>query len=245
MKDYYKILQVASDASPEVIQMAYKALAKKYHPDLNPGQEEAMQEKMKDLNEAYEILSDKDKRWQYNQSFYQNEELSHYSESEPPRNSWTESSYRAQAETASQGSETTSGKGCARTGCGCLTVFIVIFILMGVVGSFSLTKENKSASASEVSTAASMNDQSESRTEETMPISNETKASSEIQNGPTYNSVDPPDSTDSRQEILVEATGSNAMLTLWTYRDGQWVEDMSTTAAIGSDGLTTNKKATT
>lgn len=48
-------------------------------------------------------------------------------------------------------------------------------------------------------------------------------------------------STDSRQEILVEATGSNAMLTLWTYRDGQWVEDMSTTAAIGSDGLTTNK----
>lgn len=97
MKDYYKILQVASDASPEVIQMAYKALAKKYHPDLNPGQEEAMQEKMKDLNEAYEILSDKDKRWQYNQSFYQNEESSHYSESEPQRNSWTESSYRAQA----------------------------------------------------------------------------------------------------------------------------------------------------
>ena len=107
-----------------------------------------------------------------------------------------------------------------------MTVFIVIFMFMGVVGSFSLTKENKSASASEVSTAASMNDQSESRTEETMPISNETKASSE---------------TDSRQEILVEATGSNAMLTLWTYRDGQWVEDMSTTAAIGSDGLTTNK----
>ena len=118
---------------------------------------------------------------------------------------------------------------------------VVIFMFMGVVGSFSLTKENKSASASEVSTAASMNDQSESRTEETMPISNETKASSEIQNGPIYNSVDPPDSTDSRQEILVEATGSNAMLTLWTYRDGQWVEDMSTTAAIGSDGLTTNK----
>lgn len=65
MKDYYKILQVAPDASPEVIQMAYKALAKKYHPDLNPGQEEAAQEKMKDVNEAYETLSDKDKRWQY------------------------------------------------------------------------------------------------------------------------------------------------------------------------------------
>ena len=69
MKDYYKILQVAPDASPEVIQMAYKALAKKYHPDLNPGQEEAAQEKMKDVNEAYEILSDKDKRWQDDQIY--------------------------------------------------------------------------------------------------------------------------------------------------------------------------------
>ena len=36
MKDYYKILQISPDAAPEVIQMAYKALAKKYHPDLNP-----------------------------------------------------------------------------------------------------------------------------------------------------------------------------------------------------------------
>ena len=65
MKDYYKILQVAPDASPEVIQMAYKALAKKYHPDLNPGQEEAAQEKMKDVNEAYEILSDRVRGWHY------------------------------------------------------------------------------------------------------------------------------------------------------------------------------------
>ena len=73
MKDYYKILQVAPDASTEVIQMAYKALAKKYHPDLNPGQEEAAQEKMKDVNEAYEILSDKDKRWQYDQIYYRQE----------------------------------------------------------------------------------------------------------------------------------------------------------------------------
>lgn len=94
MKDYYKILQVAPDASPEVIQMAYKALAKKYHPDLNPGQEEAAQEKMKDVNEAYETLSDKDKRWQYDQSRYQQpktEQQPHYEEPEPPRNAQTHS----------------------------------------------------------------------------------------------------------------------------------------------------------
>lgn len=43
------------------------------------------------------------------------------------------------------------------------------------------------------------------------------------------------------QKILVEATGSNATLTLWSYRDGQWEKDLSTTAAIGANGLTTDK----
>ena len=43
------------------------------------------------------------------------------------------------------------------------------------------------------------------------------------------------------QKILVEATGSNATLTLWTYRDDQWEKDLSTTAAIGANGLTTDK----
>lgn len=43
------------------------------------------------------------------------------------------------------------------------------------------------------------------------------------------------------QKILVEATGSDATLTLWTYRDGQWEKDLSTTAAIGANGLTTDK----
>ena len=97
MKDYYKILQVAPDASTEVIQMAYKALAKKYHPDLNPGQEEAAQEKMKDVNEAYEILSDKDKRWQYDQIYYRQEKTEQktsYSAPEPPKSAQT---YSAQS----------------------------------------------------------------------------------------------------------------------------------------------------
>ena len=67
MKDYYKILQVSPDAAPEVIQMAYKALAKKYHPDLNPDNAEWAQEQMKDLNEAFEVLSDPEKRARYDE----------------------------------------------------------------------------------------------------------------------------------------------------------------------------------
>ncbi|MFS8540468.1 MAG: J domain-containing protein [Tissierellales bacterium] len=63
-KDYYKILGVSKDASKEEIKRAYRKLAKKYHPDLNPGNKEA-QEKFKEINEAYEVLSDDNKRRQY------------------------------------------------------------------------------------------------------------------------------------------------------------------------------------
>ncbi|NLW39592.1 MAG: J domain-containing protein [Tissierellia bacterium] len=63
-KDYYKILGVDKNASQEDIKKAYRRLAKKYHPDLNPNDKEA-QEKFKDINEAYEVLGDEDKRKKY------------------------------------------------------------------------------------------------------------------------------------------------------------------------------------
>lgn len=64
MKDYYEILGVSKDADDATIKKAYKELAKKYHPDLNPGNKEA-EEKFKDVNSAYSVLSDPEKRSRY------------------------------------------------------------------------------------------------------------------------------------------------------------------------------------
>lgn len=62
-KDYYKILEVKRDASQEEIQKAFRKLARKYHPDVNKGKE--AEEKFKEVNEAYEVLKDPEKRSRY------------------------------------------------------------------------------------------------------------------------------------------------------------------------------------
>ena len=89
-KNYYDILQINQNASPEIIEKAYKTLAKKYHPDLQEevNKKEA-EEILKEINEAYEVLSNPDKKALYDQTlknegisqedydkiYYQNEEL--------------------------------------------------------------------------------------------------------------------------------------------------------------------------
>jgi curved DNA-binding protein len=82
-KDYYTILGVSKTATPEEIKRAYRKLARKYHPDLNPGDVNA-EAKFKNLNEANEVLSDPEKRQKYDH-FGQHWNQPGYTEAPPPR----------------------------------------------------------------------------------------------------------------------------------------------------------------
>ena len=65
-RDYYEVLGLTKSASDDEIKKAYRKLAKQYHPDLHPGDKEC-EEKFKEINEAYEVLSDADKKAKYDQ----------------------------------------------------------------------------------------------------------------------------------------------------------------------------------
>lgn len=65
-RDYYEVLGVSRDADDAALKKAYRSVAKKYHPDMNPGDKEA-EKKFKEASEAYAVLSDADKRRQYDQ----------------------------------------------------------------------------------------------------------------------------------------------------------------------------------
>lgn len=68
MENYYDILEVSPKASKQIIDKAYKVLAKKYHPDVNSeNKKEWAEEKFKKINEAYEVISDEQKRAEYDQ----------------------------------------------------------------------------------------------------------------------------------------------------------------------------------
>ena len=63
-RDYYEVLGIKRDATVEQIRQAFRKLARKYHPDVNPGDRTA-EDKFTEINEAYEVLSDAEKRKRY------------------------------------------------------------------------------------------------------------------------------------------------------------------------------------
>jgi curved DNA-binding protein len=67
VKDYYRILGVSESASEDEIKKAYRRLAKKHHPDANPSNRKGSEEKFKEISEAYDVLSDPQKRRQYDE----------------------------------------------------------------------------------------------------------------------------------------------------------------------------------
>lgn len=76
MKNYYEILEVDKNASDEIIKVSYKALVKKYHPDLKEGTSKInAEDKIKQINEAYDILSNPEKKYEYDQNLI-NESIS-------------------------------------------------------------------------------------------------------------------------------------------------------------------------
>lgn len=98
MVNYYEILEVSENASKEVIEKAYKALVKKYHPDLQPdsGKIEA-EKKIKIVNEAYEILSDESKKQKYDNKLneYRTKQYSQFSDTKVNTNTNTNINYNS------------------------------------------------------------------------------------------------------------------------------------------------------
>lgn len=85
-KDYYQILDIDPDSTTEEVRKAYKAASMKYHPDRNPGKDTTSQ--MQDINEAYAILKDDDKRSRYDQEYSRFKQTTTQT-SEPAPTSWT------------------------------------------------------------------------------------------------------------------------------------------------------------
>src|ERR1700738_1378690 len=100
-KDYYKILGVDKNASQKDIQKAYRKLARQFHPDVNPDDKTA-EEKFKEINEANEVLSDPEKRKQYDEPSRYYQQYGRWPGASPPQGAAGGDGRRAQYRTMSE-----------------------------------------------------------------------------------------------------------------------------------------------
>src|SRR5205809_3485798 len=87
-EDFYKILGVKKDAKPEEIKKAYRRLARKYHPDVNPG-DKAAEDRFKQMSEAFDVLSDPKKRKVYDRFGQYSDNLANAAEAGPAGGTYT------------------------------------------------------------------------------------------------------------------------------------------------------------
>ena len=92
---FYEVLEVSENASGEIIEKAYKVLAKKYHPDLqSAAQKKSAEEKMKTINEAYDVLGDPEKRKEYDAKLAEEREQERLRQEQAAQNYSTQQTYQ-------------------------------------------------------------------------------------------------------------------------------------------------------
>lgn len=181
---------------------------------------------------VYEILSDKDKRWQYDQIYYRQEKTEQktsYSAPEPPKGAQSHSAQSKGEQTSAAPVDPTpedkekvsSGKGCAKTGCGCLVVFVVLFILIGLFGGSSSDNDSdKKPSSSDTASVTATSEMSvaASETEEVKPEEELVYTLENLENASsTYNKSENPyykDSVAQYAEAINIIYGENASQTV-------------------------------
>lgn len=140
--NYYDILEISPTASEEVVRSAYKSLAKKYHPDTYNGSAEEATRKMTELNEAYEMLSNPEKRMEYDKKLKQQ-----YTDSSAPPQRGTNNPTATAANNSPKKTESKEG------GSGCLSSIVGllfwVIVISFAIRSCSGSDDNKTVGTSE------------------------------------------------------------------------------------------------
>lgn len=150
-KSYYEVLEILPTASPETVNGAYRALTKKYHPDVYEGDWEEANRIMAEINSAYEVLSDPEKRKEYDMLIKQKQDKAASSQASSASEKTAEH-YTDDSSSTSSGANKQSGGGCS----GCIStifgiifwVFVIAFLFRACSGDEAELKDTSSTQTS-------------------------------------------------------------------------------------------------